>query len=318
MIVNLLDQYRGIRYRSPAQELTYIATGNMGLVKIPTNISSLRPYLYADKWIGKEGSAHDSGDIIIPENIHEIGEHCFDNCGFNHIEFKGPIKKLPNYCFYSAYDMTSISLPDGLEEIGESCFESTLKLKSLKLPSSVTKIGANFIKDSQVEEIWIPSSMKSVPSCFQNAGNLKKIHIPEGVEVFEKDCFKSIGFEATDVIEIVLPKSTKRIDTGAFSEIGAENFGIKVYLPSKCEVAASAFDSDIKIFDCTAFSVTETDPWFTTFIARDCWSVHGVGKQFYFENCYFDTDTYDLLPYTELVKKTTWGSEAYAREMGGT
>lgn len=319
MVIDLLRRYPGNLYRSPTQEMAYIATGNMGLVSIPTGISSLRPYLYAGKWIGKEGTVHETGDLVIPPNIVELGEHCFDDCGFNRIEFKGPIKKLPNHCFMSAYEMTEIVFPEGLEEIGDSCFESAMKLKLMKIPSTIKKIGKDFIKDSVIEEVWIPRSMKSIPGgVFQNAGHLKKLHIPEGIEVFEKDCFKSIGYESDNIIDIILPKSTKKIEEGAFSEIGSETHGIRVYLPSKCDVAPQAFNSNIKLFDCTAFSVTEDDPWFkNTFIARDCWGVYGVDKYFYFENFYFDTNTWDLCPYTESFKRTTWGSEAYGNSMGG-
>lgn len=55
MIVNVINQYHGVQYSKQIQEFVYIATGNMNMVKIPSTISSLRPYLYASKWIGKEG-----------------------------------------------------------------------------------------------------------------------------------------------------------------------------------------------------------------------------------------------------------------------
>ncbi len=317
MIINLIDQYPGILHRSPKEEMTYISTGNIGLVEIPKTISSFRPYLYSGKWIGKEdGAEHEAGDLTIPSNIIELGEHCFDDCGFNHISFEGTIKKLPDYCFHSAYDMTGIDLPNELEEIGEHCFSSTEKLKKLKLPSTVKKIGKNFILDSGIEEIWIPKSLINIPpESFINTGNFKKIHFQEGLEIFGENCFKSVGFNLTEIMDIIIPKSTKIIKSGAFSEIGSENYGIRVFLPVKCEIEELAFNSNIKLFDCTSFPITEEDPWYQNmFIKKDCWGVYNVDKNFYFQNCYFDSNTWELHEYSTDFPITNWGKTAYEKE----
>lgn len=320
MIINVINQYHGVQYSNKIQEFVYIATGNMHMVKIPSTISSLRPYLYASKWIGKEGVENQSGELVIPSNITEIGEHCFDDCGVSKISFQGNIKKLPNHCFMSAYDLQTVDFPNGLEELGDSCFESAIKLKSLRIPSTVKKLGQNLIKDSGISELYLPSSLKSIPTgAFNFSGNLVKIHIPEGVEVFEANCFKSIGYSATDVIDIILPKSTKRIETGAFSEIGSETAGIRVYLPVACEVQQNAFNSNIKLFDCTEIDVTSTtDTWFQEMFAKkDYWGVYGVGSEFYFKNYYWNSDDWNLYPYSATKVKTTWGATAYAQNMGG-
>lgn len=100
MIINVVNQYHGVQYSKKVQEFVYIATGNMNMVKIPSTISSLRPYLYASKWIGKEGEANKSGELIIPSNITEIGEHCFEDCGVSKISFQGNIKKTAESLFY--------------------------------------------------------------------------------------------------------------------------------------------------------------------------------------------------------------------------
>lgn len=67
---------------------------------------------------------------------------------------------------------------------------------------------------SDVEEVYLPSTMKSVGRlAFYRAKNLKKVVIPEGVESINEEAFAESGLKS-----IVLPKSIKIIYRRAFAD----------------------------------------------------------------------------------------------------
>lgn len=80
--------------------------------------------------------------------------------------------------------ITSYEIPEGVTEIGTYAFHNQYNMTSIKLPSTLTKIGSSFNYCSKLPSIEIPSSVTSIhSSCFANCGaKLQQIiiHKPAG------------------------------------------------------------------------------------------------------------------------------------------
>ena len=70
-------------------------------------------------------------------NAVEIGECAFSSFGYRTAKWSDTIKEIPRDCFLN---LESIEIPDGVTTIGNGAISSH-RLKKLKIPSSVTKIG---------------------------------------------------------------------------------------------------------------------------------------------------------------------------------
>lgn len=94
--------------------------------------------------------------------------------------------------------------------------------KVLSIPSTVTyraqkytveRIGCDAFKGSDLEQIILPATLKTIESAaFWDTKNLKRIKIPEGVEVIGNSAFRDSGIR-----QIMLPSTLKRIEMWAFS-----------------------------------------------------------------------------------------------------
>lgn len=98
--------------------------------------------------------------------------------------------------------------------------------KVIKIPAKVTVIGDYAFYRSDVEEVILPNSLKTIgEAAFYQCSSLKKINFPEKLERIKHSAFKScIALESVD-----FPKEMLYIESSAF-----ENSGLKhVTLPEK-------------------------------------------------------------------------------------
>lgn len=99
-----------------------------------------------------------------------------------------------------------------LDEIGSQAFYGCKSLTSIEIPQNVTKIGVNAFSASGLTDIVFKGSkLKSLRAAFVDAGKLKNIIFPVGVESLDH------AFEYCESLtSIEIPNSVKNID-GAFS-----------------------------------------------------------------------------------------------------
>ena len=131
--------------------------------------------------------------IILPDDITEFG-----------------------FCAFLGLTLRTINIPSSLRKLGESCFEDNkwLAVNPLIIPEGVTEIPARcFQWCDSLKKIVLPSSLKTIDQLAFYYAKVKEMNFPEGLD--------SIGFSAiyaTDLTEIVLPNTVKRIGAAAFSD----------------------------------------------------------------------------------------------------
>ena len=104
----------------------------------------------------------------------------------------------------------------GLKEIESYEFVGCTKLRSLKLPSNVTKIGyAAFANCYLLSDIEMPQTIESIGAfAFQDCKSMSNIVLPQAITKIPKAAF----IRCTSLQDITIPENVAIIDTMAFYE----------------------------------------------------------------------------------------------------
>lgn len=146
-----------------------------------------------------------------------------------------PVTRIGGEAF-AASEIVSVQMPDSITQIGGGAFYVCTNLTTVVLSPNVETIGANaFFGCIKLSDITLPESLKTLgESAFQMCKALTHISIPKSVtewgsHVFDKSGIESVEFEegleaigesafySTNLKEVVIPGSVKRINRNAFS-----------------------------------------------------------------------------------------------------
>jgi len=98
--------------------------------------------------------------IKMPEELEYLGQKAFENClALMYVILPGSLKKLPNRTFSGCMMLKYVQFSEsGLKEIGDNCFINCYHLESIKIPSSVTKMGKAFCDCWSLKKVVIKST----------------------------------------------------------------------------------------------------------------------------------------------------------------
>lgn len=133
----------------------------------------------------------ESVDVIVPNNVFEIGDKAFEGM---------KIKK--------------IVLHNGITVIGNCAFQKCIELKSIIIPNTVKiiKYGA-FLDCENIMDITIPSQTLEIGAlAFSGCKRLSKLVIENGVKTIDTGAFRW----CSNLLEITLPQSITYIGPEAF------------------------------------------------------------------------------------------------------
>ena len=108
-------------------------------------------------------------NVIIPENVIEIGDYAFNSCKY----------------------ITGLVIEDGVTTIGTRAFYNCAAITNVTVPDSVTSIGAYaFSGCKALTEATLGNGCATIPeSCFANCTVLEKLVIPDSVKTIEANAF---------------------------------------------------------------------------------------------------------------------------------
>ena len=147
----------------------------------------------------------------------------FQNSDLESIEIQAPIEALEDSTFLKCQSLTTVKLPSSIKKIGSNAFQgcgNITKLEGIDW-SKVEVIGKQAFESAFSETadpiVFSEDSFKSIQdlgaSAFKKAKNLTgKVVIPEGIETINEDVFNGTGIE-----QLVLPNSVKQIKVKAFA-----------------------------------------------------------------------------------------------------
>ncbi len=121
--------------------------------------------------------------------------------------------EIPNWKYRGQTDFSGVVLPSSLTRIGENAFRET-NLKTVVIPEGVQQVGLRaFYQCTELEEVAFPSTVDTIPyACFTGAEKLSKVIINEGVQGIGEYAFNN----CVSITEITIPGSVKKISDMAF------------------------------------------------------------------------------------------------------
>ena len=156
------------------------------------------------------------GDVIIPDEVKEIGEEAFCGCtSLTGVTIPKGATEIGSWAFSNCTSLTSVTIPESVTRIGWGAFSDCTSLTSVTIPESVTEIDREaFSGCSKLTSVTIPEGVKKIgANAFSDCKKLTSVTIPERVTEIGDEAF----FRCSRLTSLTIPKSVKRIGVQAFS-----------------------------------------------------------------------------------------------------
>ncbi|MBQ1191303.1 MAG: leucine-rich repeat domain-containing protein, partial [Bacteroidales bacterium] len=126
---------------------------------------------------GGFNEVHGLSKVTIPNTVTIIGDNAFRHSGNNSTSFEiimsENIKEIGASAFEGCNKLSSIELPEGLEEIGSSAFASCNGITEIILPSTLETLGSSaFASSNGLRTVEFNSWVSIGENVFQNCSNL--------------------------------------------------------------------------------------------------------------------------------------------------
>lgn len=198
--------------------------GNSSYVEVPNNVKRINDQAFMSTPVQ---------EVVVPQSVETIGYQAFANCS-----------KLQTVTFKDTADN-----PSQLREVGEQAFYYTLKLDTVKLPQSVTKLGAGVFSSSTIHTVDFGGATVIPDSALQTASQVYDVTLSDKVTEIGNSAFASclsLGELKLSNVEGAedgatkgLPSALKAIGAGTFSGTA---FGGNLVIPEHVtSIGAEAF-----------------------------------------------------------------------------
>lgn len=202
--------------------------------------------------VGEEGFAYSRIDRVeFPESLTALGESVYSNCSrLSEIVFpeNGKLKAIPGYGFSSTYALREITMPKYITGLnGFAFYYSGLTKIEFADDSQLSDIGAYAFAGSNIKDISIPNSVKSIGGyAFYGIGNLASVRFGEKSKCTNIDAW---AFAYTYSLgEFLIPDSVTTIGDTALYNSGITKIGIGVKLTN---IGSGVFASCHNLSDIT-------------------------------------------------------------------
>ena len=152
--------------------------------------------------------------VYLPDGLKEIGNESFRNCdNLVSIVLPDSIEKFGYWAFSECDKLEAINYPTSLQSIeyGYPVFNGCVSLKQIVVPEGVTKLASGVFKESSLNSITLPSTLKSIGNeTFSNCDDLVSIVLPDSIEKFGYWAFS----ECDKLEAINYPTSLQSIEYG--------------------------------------------------------------------------------------------------------
>ncbi len=160
-------------------------------------------------------------EISIPDSVEKLGADLFKGCRAMADENGFVIKCNTLYEYYGSE--RNIVIPEGIEVIADNVF-SDAAIKSIRLPSTLKKLGSAFKDCNMLAEVIVPEGVEEICSnTFSGCVRLSRVVLPSTIKQIGDSAFE--GCEALK--EIDLPRGVQYIGSHAFENcLGLENVSL--------------------------------------------------------------------------------------------
>ena len=137
--------------------------------------------------LSKFSSSSDITDVNIPDSV-----------SYNGVKY--PVVWLDDSCFLNCVNMKSVKIPSQVTRLGMFCFSGCSSLTSVEFSSGINIFGSKcFLDCVNLKSIYIPDGDTFMDDyCFYNCKSLTTARLPNGLKTLNKYCGSSdISSDAT-------------------------------------------------------------------------------------------------------------------------
>lgn len=169
----------------------FLAFENMTSITFNDNMHEIGKYSFSN--------CCNLSEIKLSNNITYIDEGAFSNCkSLESFDFNEKLSVIPPRMFNNCVNLDSIFLPNSISEIGENAFNNCENLFQVVLPESLYLIGDEaFANCTSLTELTLPANINTLGENFIKGTNITELYIPDSVteiKPFTSDCLKRISF----------------------------------------------------------------------------------------------------------------------------
>lgn len=180
-------------------------------------------------------------NIILPQNLTKIGNHCFDGASIKQITIPDTVAEIGEGAFNYCMALESFTIPPLLQKISDRMLCQCKSLTSIAIPASVTEIGAYAFSGMGITSITIPATITTlgmgmlsgcvslatiniqtnvteIPDRFAEESGRTSVTLPDTVETIGESAFSS---SSAVLSEITIPASITSIGAYAFAQNGS-------------------------------------------------------------------------------------------------
>ena len=184
--------------------------------------------------------------VTLPEGLTELGSFAFSSShAIREVSIPSTLSKIPDNAFSCCSALESVVISEGVVSIGAEAFESCYTMKAIHIPSTVIEIEerafltcnelsaltvseqnprykseGNCLVDTVTGTVLFGNSYSEIPSGVRVIGayalsdcDLRRITLPDGVEIIEQYAF----YSSWGTVSVVIPASVTLIADSAFA-----------------------------------------------------------------------------------------------------
>lgn len=153
--------------------------------------------------------------IVLPSSVQHIETGAFEKSNLESIEFASPsrMRNLGACAFSNCSKLKQVTLPEGVVILGSKAFLGT-DLRQVIIPRSVQLTGSSLFEESSLESIEFSSPSQIIAinlKTFYKCRNLHQIQIPSSVIMIKAGAFCESGLR-----RVVVPENVQLIEKLAF------------------------------------------------------------------------------------------------------
>lgn len=173
-------------------------------------------------------------EIEIPAGVEIIGDNTFNYCrSLTKVTFHEGLKVIGTDGFSECSMLESVNLPESMERLNRHVFSNCTKLARIYLPDGITFIGNRAFRDTGIEEIALPASLKVIRSQIVYNDNIKTLTIPAGVERVNP-----AGLQTACLDSLIIADSDKTLE---FDLLADNKYGRDPWVGDSQETAAVGY-----------------------------------------------------------------------------
>lgn len=119
-------------------------------------------------------------------NIVRIPSYAFRDCNNLHqVDMPESLDVIENYGFFSCNNLNSMKMPATMSAIGAGAFQGCQNLHSITVPEGITSVEPGTFDGCQnLNDVKLPSTLKEIKdNAFNGCNNIHNINVPAGVKV---------------------------------------------------------------------------------------------------------------------------------------